>query len=631
MSAGKRDGWFLALLSAFVLALLAYRHFFAANVPIGRDLLFYFLPLKAHIAEALRNGEVPWIDRYRWGGAPLLGAPGSAPFDPGNVLFVVLPLAVAVKVWTLSRLLLAIAGFALFARRWGLSWNAASVAGLVYGLGGVSISLAPFLGAHTAHAILPWFACFVLDAVRRTDRRSFASLAASTALLLVASCPEYVLYAVIVAMALLTVRGSEADAPTLRRAVLSLALAALAGALLAGPAVLPAISTAVRSARGPGGGTNLEFAGEGSLAVVRLKDLLADGLVADWSEVLSVPGLRMYPYLPSITPGRVAWLLVLAGLFAKGRARWAALSLCVVGVLLALGPATPVWILAARAVPLLRKVRFPEKHVILAGFGFAWLALLGLGLIERWLGGMRPVVWLCLLVATWLDRDRIARDLSPTADASIVEVPPPALRGLSPGDRDAPPLRLFTEDAYRETLRFPGGVRGATLGPVLFLAPEYPSLFGFANQLERDYDLTLPRQAFEWTRLVPRVLSSRKESLLRFLRAVGVGAVESGEVKGDRLEPVLRPVESRVPPFRFASRVVADANARHVYERLLAEGFDPDTAYVPGLDSFYANPSPAESSPSAIGRTLSVSAWKSRDPARASSLCTGSSTRWRAR
>ena len=89
-------------------------------MPVGRDLLFYFYPLKAHLAEGIARGELPWVDRFRWGGAPLLGGPSAAAFDPANVLFLALPLGAAMKAWMLLHLAILVAGFAAFARRLGL-------------------------------------------------------------------------------------------------------------------------------------------------------------------------------------------------------------------------------------------------------------------------------------------------------------------------------------------------------------------------------------------------------------------------------------------------------------------------------------------------------------------------------
>src|ERR1019366_7850176 len=104
------------------------------------------------------------VDRFRWGGSPLLGSPSAAPFDPANVLFLVLPLGAAMKAWILLHPPVALAG--------------------------TTVSLAAFPSTLSALSILPWFASFVVDLVRAPGRRTTAAVAAAAALILLATSPE---------------------------------------------------------------------------------------------------------------------------------------------------------------------------------------------------------------------------------------------------------------------------------------------------------------------------------------------------------------------------------------------------------------------------------------------------------
>src|SRR5262249_39087291 len=182
---------------------------------------------------------------------PLLGAPGGAPFDPGNVLFLILPLGAAMKAWTLLRLMVSVAGFGHLSRRLGLDRSGAAVAALTWGLGGVSVSLAAFPGAFSALSILPCFGAFVLDVRVRPSARNAAKLAGATALLLVAGAPEFVFYAGAAALALGFRAPAEAAPAPARRFALALFLAAVLGAGLAAPALLPAWDAGSRSPRAP--------------------------------------------------------------------------------------------------------------------------------------------------------------------------------------------------------------------------------------------------------------------------------------------------------------------------------------------------------------------------------------------
>src|ERR1019366_1169861 len=61
----------------------------------------------------------------------------------------------------------------------------------------------------------------------------------------------------------------------------------------------------------------------------------------------------------------------------------------------------------------------------------------------------------------------------------------------------------------------------------------------------------------------------------------GVSAiVQSDRGPDGRYRPHLVRIGDAVPPYRFAARVVASADARAVFARLLEDGFPADTAYV---------------------------------------------------
>jgi len=574
----------LPLAGAILLALLPFRDFLGSGVPAGRDLLFYFFPLKAHLVEAVVRGEMPWVDRFRWGGSPLLSSPSAAPFDPANVLFMLLPLGAAMKAWILLHLAVALAGFAAFARRLGLERAPAAVAGLVFALGGTTVSLAAFPPTLSALSILPWFAAFVFDLVRAPGRRTTAAVVAAAALILLATSPEFVFFAVCVAVAVFfSARGGGGTWRQKARPLAFLAASALLAAGLGAISLLPGAATAARSIRSPGGGMGPGAAAMKPLVVPRLLELLVDGAVADWTVAASAPRVPDYPYLPSLTPGRVAWALVLAGLLRKGPGRIAAAVLALSGTLLALGAATPVFGLAAGALPPLGWIRYPEKHMILAGFGLAWLAALGLSRLALAISPRGLTIVLPLLaLAIFLDREEMARRLSPVEDAAVLTQRPPLLAGLPEASGDAPPPRLFFNDAYKPAPVYDTrDIGAASRVGCETLLPAYASLFGVGYQFEVDYDLSLSAEAFEWTRLLSRAVPETPSLALRFVRGAGVSAIVKSDQGADgRYRPHLMRIGNSLPPYRFAAHVVASADARAVFARLLEDGFSADTAYV---------------------------------------------------
>ena len=597
--AGMRLRRALPLLGAVLLAWLPYRAFFGSDVPVGRDLLFYFYPLKAHLAEGLSRGELPWVDRFRWGGVPLLGGPSAAPFDPANVLFLVLPLGAAMKAWMLLHLAVLVAGFAAFARRLGLAPAAAAVAGLVFALAGTTVSVVAFPPTLSALSLLPWFAAFVLDTVRAPSARTAAKVAAAAALIVLASAPEFLFYGAAVALLLVVAAPPEpspgAAPPRRGRAVAVLAGAAALAAGLAAVALVPAGAAAARSIRAPGGGMSEGAAALEPLEPARLKEFLADGLVADWTRVFTARGVTHYPYLPSLTPGRVGWLLVLLGLARRGPLRAASAVLVAAGALLALAGATPVFHLAVKAVPFLGSLRYPERHATLAGFGLATLAALGLARLDAALSPRaRRAVLPLLALAVLVDRERIARGLSPVEDASVLSRPPALLEAWTAPRGDAPPPRIFHRDLYAPVPAYDTqNLAASGVTARASLLPAYASLFGAGYIFEKDYDLSLSVEVFEWMRLFTRATPAPGPLPLRIVRAAGASAVLASERAADgRYRPRLLTIGDPVPPFRFAGRVVASNDAPAVFKQLLDDGADAGTAYVDAaLPGFPAAPS----------------------------------------
>ncbi len=574
----------VSLLVALALLLVPYRTLLGPGVPSGRDLVPYFYPLKRQLVEALLCGEMPWIDRFRWGGLPLLSWPGAAAFDPGNLFFLVLPTAAAAKAWMLLRVLSGAAGFAVFLRVTGLPPLSSAFGALAWGASGITASSASFLGLSSAHAVLPWFAAALLHVRSRRDPRSVALLACATALLIVASVPEPLFAAAFLALALLAGRGEGGGVRERLGAAALWGAAGLLGSLIAAPALAAYVVTGFDSIRSVKGALLPGFATQGALPLARLPDLLADGIVADWTRVIRADGVPGYPYFPSLTPGRVTWILALLALVAARGARLRALSIAVFGVLIALGPATPAFGVLLDVVPYASSVRYPEKYAVLFGFGVVWLAALGAAVLERALGGRRAArafAVLALLVA--LDRTTITSRLLPLAPDSLLVDRPAVLATVPlPRGEDTPP-RLFPLAMYRgagaSDTEEPREV-GARM--TRWAIPFSTSRFGVASVFEMDYDVALPRPQLEWVSFVE---SSPADSPVpaALARAAGaLGAVVGMAGPGGRPTPALHPFPDPVPPFRFVDRVVREDDPRKLAIRFLREGVPTAAAFVIG-------------------------------------------------
>lgn len=123
------------------------------EVLLQRDVLLANVPYKAYGAQELAAGRIPAINTA-WGlGQPFRGNPGTLPFYPGNVLYLILPFWSAFGAHYALHWLLAGVAMAILARRLGASKPASVLAGLTYS-GGVVVAAVSF---YNTLAVLAWW------------------------------------------------------------------------------------------------------------------------------------------------------------------------------------------------------------------------------------------------------------------------------------------------------------------------------------------------------------------------------------------------------------------------------------------------------------------------------------------
>lgn len=385
MSNGSEEGvrvpsWTLPLLTVAAFIPLAVWLLDPSTVTFYRDNLLAFRPL-LHASLDGWSGRAPlgW-NPWMGGGEPLVGdwnALAHSPllatflfgsFETGFDLFVFAHVVVAASgAWWLAL----VAG----ADRWG-----ASIAAMVYGLGGPFLSYGNLLPAMDALAFAPWaLGCAVRATQSPRPLRWLPALSITLALHTQYTDPSFLISDILLFL-VLAYRGRSFDGRVTSASLtkVGVLLGAVPLALgLASAHWLPLLSTLADSSRGagfdlsrlqsfsmhPGRSLELFAAGSGG-ELFRGKSAFSDG--ADG---------RMY--LLSLYLGIGTLVVASYGAVVDRRAR-SIIAVSVVSLLLALGQWTPLYEALVDAVPGFGVFRYPIKNIYGFHLGLALAAALGM-------------------------------------------------------------------------------------------------------------------------------------------------------------------------------------------------------------------------------------------------------------
>jgi hypothetical protein len=361
-----------------------------AGVPIARDMQLFFVPQRRLLWGALQAGHLPLWTPYLGNGVPLLANFQSGALYPPNWLYAILPFYGAFNGLLVLHFALGGACMALFARSAGFDWPSATAAGLAYMLGGYFVSLTNLLNVLQAAAWAPAVCGVILWHVRARSLASFVLLIAVIWLAFMAGEPLTFALAAGLGGGYAALRhGRRGSWGRPRRgAVLlvgSFLLAAVAVAGLAAPQVLPTAEFIAESDRA--GGLAYAEAIRYHLEPIRLIHLAVPPEYGDPVYRFGRKALlvTVEPWLFSVYLGVVALVLVVAARLERGRRAetlfWAAAG--IVGLVLALGDATPVFGFLYRTLPGFSSFRFPERFLFLTAFSAAMLAATGLSALRR--------------------------------------------------------------------------------------------------------------------------------------------------------------------------------------------------------------------------------------------------------
>jgi hypothetical protein len=408
------------------------------------DPVWQFVPWIEFVRKELAAGRLPLWNPHQDGGRPLLANPMTALASPTLLPALVLGVEQGWNLSLLVRVLLAASAMYAFLRRQAISVPAAALGGILVAWSGQFVGWLVNPNAMTVAAapLVLW----AIDRVAREGRgRDVLALAGATALVVVGGHPETAVAVAVLAAAWLAARAPSADAAG--RCV----IAAVLGALLAAPILVPFAEYLAHSEAGRGVGR---------------ADL-----------VLPVSELRrfVWPGAPTATPVEGAATVSVVGLLLAGtgavasrrdRRVWALLA--VVGGILAVSYANPLARAFAEATHA-----YGSRALIVLPVALGWLAATGLDCLFRLSSsdcpgrGRAALAWLATLV--------VAGELAVAAQGVHAAADPAEIR------RSTPMLDVLAAD--REIFRI--------LPLHTFLPPDSATLYGLDDV--RGYDAMEPR------------------------------------------------------------------------------------------------------------------------------------------
>lgn len=436
---GKRRDLFA--IAGIVVLGIAFLHEMASMdaVPVTRDIQLFFIPHRHILWASLQQLDLPlWTPLIRTG-YPVMANFQSGAFYPPHWLYAVLPFLTAFNLLVVVHVVLGGLGSYLLARQIGFEPPSSFVAGAAFMLGGYFVSLTNLVNALQTAAWAPALSAVLLRHVSRWTLRTYVLGIAVYLLGFLAGAPQTFALGACVALSVSLVWSwdrFESGPPGWWRVVATLGSVSLVVLGLAAVQVLPTLEMISHSGRGVG--LTLSEAARYSLEPVRLLHLVIPNAFSDpvyrFGEKLQLAGAD--PWLYSLYVG-VA-VLVLAWHARSGGRRWALVltwvGLALVGLVIGLGTATPVYGWAFDNIPGFDAFRFPEKFLLLTGMAVPMLAAHGLSSLLR-RGGPDTVDAVAMLVGC------LVALLALLSWSVVPEVFHHWLRSVSP---DAPALKNFS-------------------------------------------------------------------------------------------------------------------------------------------------------------------------------------------
>lgn len=353
-----------------------------------RDLSSLQPSMRTILLNAVRSaGWPPLWNEYLAGGQPLAANPHFGAFHPLALQFFILPWVVASALQVLIPIVGTYFGMYILLRHRSCGVAPAVLGAMSWAFGGLTLSLTNLLPMLWTLAPLPFAVAFADSAAAgwhgrlgegSADRSripplcsrpwSYLGLSASIAVIVIGGEPTSILICAIAVLPSVVWSLRAAPAAASRMILLSTAL----GLGVSACVLVPAVGLTMKTGR-----VNAPIYGLGhawSLPPIRLTELVSppahlwpstDDDGSGWYQRL-YPSFKS-PLLLSLYPGLLMAVLGVSGALTAPRNHLREIGLAAVAVVLAIGPASPVWPEISR-IPLVRIGRYPEKWIVLACF-----------------------------------------------------------------------------------------------------------------------------------------------------------------------------------------------------------------------------------------------------------------------
>lgn len=372
----------------------------------GGDLESFLWPTYRYAAETLRSGELPFWNPYLYSGSPYAADNQSGLFYPPNLFFALLPdVPYRAMEWLVAMHVLFAGTGMYFAARYHhphAKPQAPLAAALAFQFSSLFITHIGNLNIVATCAYLPWAWLFLH---RMQDKRNLSSAVTLAFVLSLATLVGHAQMAIVIAIATsLSALWITVALPNKTQWVGLCTLVVTLTLGLCAFFVVPTIELTQYSLRS---GLTYKEATAYSLPPTGLAGMLSPILFGRGPEYFWPPWDRVELGFAGI----ITLLLVPFGLRQNSH-RGILLMLATVGILIALGPATPVYSIMYQYLPGFSMLRVPARFLLLTNFALAMLACKGLHLWQKhilpskqimsWAAGLAGLTAIALPLAWYL-------------------------------------------------------------------------------------------------------------------------------------------------------------------------------------------------------------------------------------